>query len=192
MVKIENSKTCAAGLSEWIIRFKITESLNLNLITICRDNSERRTQYSFQDMRPDAKFTFRGASSGQFRFVKLIFCWVWFQARFFQRGDEDSLYKDSIKTLKNLQSRLRVSVNFGDQNNQLSRGHLTANSDFVFAPLMNATYYYYNAAPQFQAFNGMNWSEVEKFIRNYVNSLGHDVTVYTGVYVSLWFLSLNS
>jgi DNA/RNA endonuclease G (NUC1) len=49
---------------------------------------------------------------------------------------------------------------------------------------MVATYYFYNAAPQWQGFNGVNWSEVELQVRNYVGTLGHDVRVYTGVYVS--------
>ncbi len=68
MVKIEPPRNCELGLSEWMIRFKITEANYLNLITICRDDSERRTQYSFTDMRPDAKFVFQGAPSPQFRF----------------------------------------------------------------------------------------------------------------------------
>jgi DNA/RNA endonuclease G (NUC1) len=83
-----------------------------------------------------------------------------------------------------IHTELETNIDFSKQNNQLSRGHLTANSDFVFAPLMVATYDYYNAAPQWQGFNGVNWSEVELQVRIYVGTLGHDVRVYTGVYVS--------
>jgi DNA/RNA endonuclease G (NUC1) len=47
-----------------------------------------------------------------------------------------------------------------------------------------ATYDYFNAAPQLQDFNGVNWAEVEKSVRIYVNNIGKDAFVYTGIYVN--------
>lgn len=39
----------------------------------------------------------------------------------------------------------------------LSRGHLAPNGDFIDADSQRASFYFMNAAPQFQTFNGGNW-----------------------------------
>lgn len=44
----------------------------------------------------------------------------------------------------------------------LSRGHLTAKSDFVFATGQRASFYFINAAPQWQPFNAGNWNWLEQ------------------------------
>lgn len=44
----------------------------------------------------------------------------------------------------------------------LSRGHLAAKSDFVFATGQRASFYFFNAAPQWQPFNGGNWNTLEQ------------------------------
>lgn len=64
----------------------------------------------------------------------------------------------------------------------LSRGHLAAKSDFVFAPQQNATFIYINAAPQWQSFNGGNWKEIEEGVKKFVKDKNVNVEVYTGTY----------
>lgn len=39
----------------------------------------------------------------------------------------------------------------------LARGHLAPDGDFIDAASQDATYYYFNTAPQWQSFNGGNW-----------------------------------
>lgn len=39
----------------------------------------------------------------------------------------------------------------------LARGHMSPDADFVIIPNQDATYYYINALPQWQAFNNGNW-----------------------------------
>lgn len=99
-------------------------------------------------------------------------------------GNEKELYQKMNERLQKIQNELAGNIDFKKQDNTLSKGHLTANSDFVFAPLKHATYYFYNVAPQWQAFNAFNWAAVELAVRKYVNARGSDVRVYTGVYVS--------
>lgn len=48
-------------------------------------------------------------------------------------------------------------------NNQfLARGHLTAKSDYIFASGQRATFFFTNAAPQWQPFNAGNWNNLEQ------------------------------
>ena len=44
----------------------------------------------------------------------------------------------------------------------LARGHLAAKSDFVFATAQRATFFFTNAAPQWQPFNAGNWNFLEQ------------------------------
>lgn len=44
----------------------------------------------------------------------------------------------------------------------LARGHLAAKSDFVFATGQRSTFYFINAAPQWQPFNAGNWNWLEQ------------------------------
>lgn len=44
----------------------------------------------------------------------------------------------------------------------LARGHLAAKSDYVFATGQRATFYFINAAPQWQPFNAGNWNWLEQ------------------------------
>ena len=51
----------------------------------------------------------------------------------------------------------------------LARGHLSPDADFVWDALQNATYYFINAAPQFQSFNNGNWKALEGAVRDYAS-----------------------
>lgn len=44
----------------------------------------------------------------------------------------------------------------------LARGHLAAKSDFVYATGQRASFYFINAAPQWQPFNAGNWNWLEQ------------------------------
>lgn len=64
----------------------------------------------------------------------------------------------------------------------LSRGHLAAKTDFVFAFGERATFHYVNCAPQWTGFNGGNWNTLEVDLRNHIHSAGYDTIIYTGTY----------
>lgn len=48
-----------------------------------------------------------------------------------------------------------------------ARGHLSPDADFIYDVQQDATYYFINAAPQFQAFNNGNWKACEGAVRSY-------------------------
>ncbi|XP_059098835.1 uncharacterized protein LOC131892971 [Tigriopus californicus] len=64
----------------------------------------------------------------------------------------------------------------------LARGHLSPDADFVYDAEQDATYYFVNAAPQFQAFNNGNWKACEGAIRSYAESEQSTVRVFTGTF----------
>ncbi|XP_072945495.1 salivary protein Tsal2A-like [Epargyreus clarus] len=64
----------------------------------------------------------------------------------------------------------------------LSRGHLAAKTDFVFAFGERATFHYVNCAPQWTGFNGGNWNTLEVDLRNHIHVAGYDTVIYTGTF----------
>lgn len=64
----------------------------------------------------------------------------------------------------------------------LSRGHLTANMDNFYAAQQNATFYYQNAAPQWQTLNGKDWNQIEIDVRDYASNNGVELHVWTGTW----------
>ncbi|CAK1589102.1 unnamed protein product [Parnassius mnemosyne] len=64
----------------------------------------------------------------------------------------------------------------------LSRGHLAAKTDFVFAFGERATFHYVNCAPQWVGFNGGNWNTLEVDLRNHIHNAGYDTIIYTGTF----------
>lgn len=67
----------------------------------------------------------------------------------------------------------------------MSRGHLTARSDYTFATQQGATFWFTNASPQWQTFNGGNWNSLENDVRSFAGRTNQDLTVYTGTWVSV-------
>lgn len=64
----------------------------------------------------------------------------------------------------------------------LSRGHLAAKTDFVFAFGERATFHYVNCAPQWYGFNSGNWNTLEVDLRRYIHNADVDTVIYTGTY----------
>lgn len=66
----------------------------------------------------------------------------------------------------------------------LSKGHLVAKSDFLHGAHQMATFWYTNAAPQWQTFNGGNWNTLEINVRAFAARINRDLECYTGTFVS--------
>lgn len=62
----------------------------------------------------------------------------------------------------------------------LSRGHLMAKVDLIYGDLQRATFYYINAAPQWQPINAGNWEWTEASLRSFVGAESVEVEVITG------------
>ncbi|KAL4714410.1 hypothetical protein ACJJTC_017705 [Scirpophaga incertulas] len=64
----------------------------------------------------------------------------------------------------------------------LARGHLLAKSDNVFATAQRATFYFINAAPQWQPFNAGNWNWLEQNLRARIGAENYNTVIYTGTF----------
>ncbi|NP_001091744.1 alkaline nuclease precursor [Bombyx mori] len=64
----------------------------------------------------------------------------------------------------------------------LARGHLAAKTDFIYATGQRASFYFINAAPQWQPFNAGNWNRLEQNLRRRIGQAGYHTMVYTGTF----------
>ncbi|KAG6448780.1 hypothetical protein O3G_MSEX005670 [Manduca sexta] len=64
----------------------------------------------------------------------------------------------------------------------LARGHLAAKTDFIYATGQRASFYFINAAPQWQPFNAGNWNSLEQNLRRRIGQAGYQTTIYTGTF----------
>ncbi|XP_047499895.1 uncharacterized protein LOC125046217 [Penaeus chinensis] len=83
--------------------------------------------------------------------------------------------KDLVQTLLGDPSLLT-----GKGQHYLARGHLTPDSDFVLEAEQDATYYYANAVPQWQAINNGNWKSLENSVRELAEKHKRTLDVWTG------------
>lgn len=73
----------------------------------------------------------------------------------------------------------------------LSRGHMAARSDFIFLNHQRATFYFVNAAPQWQTFNGGNWAILEDHFKRYVARKNINTEIYTGTHGIVTYKDVN-
>ena len=57
--------------------------------------------------------------------------------------------------------------------NYLARGHLSPDAAFIEGAEQDATYYFFNVAPQFQSFNNRNWKQLESYTREMAETYVH-------------------
>lgn len=75
----------------------------------------------------------------------------------------------------------------------LARGHLTAKVEVIYGAQQRGTFWFMNAAPQFQAFNGGNWEAVESSTRRFMmNRQIVNGEVYSGTHGVLTLPDINN
>lgn len=74
----------------------------------------------------------------------------------------------------------------------LARGHLSAKADHIYGIQQLSTFYFINAAPQWQKFNAGNWERIEAGVRSFVARKKLTVDCYTGTWDILKLPDINN
>ena len=98
--------------------------------------------------------------------------------RFYSKSSAAKIYQKSSQ-----ESNLLTKYNIFD--NYLARGHLAPDADFIYKEMQDATYYYFNVAPQWQNFNNGNWKFVESLVRRHATKRKQNLRVHTGTFENL-------
>ncbi|XP_008546399.1 uncharacterized protein LOC103570437 [Microplitis demolitor] len=110
----------------------------------------------------------------------------WTSSNFSSNYNLEKLYKVStqVASFELLLGSKKLASKFVAVNSTrfLSKGHMVAKGDFVYGNEQRSTFWYLNAAPQWQSFNGGNWNILEKNIRTFASKRGLNLEIYTGVH----------
>lgn len=74
---------------------------------------------------------------------------------------------------------------------QIPNWNMLEYADVAIFYILRTSYYYINAAPQWQSFNNGNWKELELDTRNTAAARNADWDVYTGTYDILTLADVN-
>uniref|UniRef100_A0A182HW10 DNA/RNA non-specific endonuclease/pyrophosphatase/phosphodiesterase domain-containing protein n=1 Tax=Anopheles arabiensis TaxID=7173 RepID=A0A182HW10_ANOAR len=111
----------------------------------------------------------------------------WYQGDFYPGININGLYtvntqRSTIATILSSQARANELVQGTDNGIFLARGHIAARADFIYGTQQNATFWFLNAAPQWQNFNAGNWERIESSVKTFVAARNIRVRVYGGTY----------
>ncbi|XP_043289373.1 uncharacterized protein [Venturia canescens] len=178
------NKPCYKNAVNIEIGFPLNKDF-LHTIEICRDDETMMTYWS--KYRLTASIS--GYQSGFPRPDK------WQTGDFYNKFNVDKHFKASMQMNmigKQIGSKDLASkyINFSTSR-YLARGHLTAKADFVYGAAQTSTFWYVNAAPQWQTFNAGNWNTLEMSVRNFVARRKSDVDVYTGTFGHMTLRDVN-
>lgn len=119
----------------------------------------------------------------------------WLSGDFYENYDMNYLYKitTQLKTITELVGSAKLAnkyLNF-NKNRFMARGHMTAKADFIYGNVQRSTFWYLNAAPQWQSFNNGNWKALENDVRQLAEKRSLNLVVYTGIYGQMTLPDIN-
>ena len=82
----------------------------------------------------------------------------------YKKTKQTATIKKLLGTNNNLLDGTHI-IDTDKGSNYLARGHLSPDAAFIEGAEQDATYYFFNVAPQFQSFNNRNWKQLESFTR---------------------------
>ncbi|CAG9766898.1 unnamed protein product [Ceutorhynchus assimilis] len=177
------NETC--GNNEGIIHqigYPVTKCDWVTLITLCYQPKIGNTLFSQHTLHGrEIKF----ASKNKYR------------PGFSTAGENENItaslvYKQTYQksTFSSILGSSRLANNYINTKSYLARGHLSPDADFLLATAQFSTYYYVNAAPQWQSINNANWKSVENTVRILAVNYG-DLNIITGTFGVLSYNDVN-
>lgn len=172
----ENGKCLGSKNKEFgtsvLIGFQVDDALFLPVMEVCHDEKSERTHYSKFKLKPANSISQIDTDRPQFG-----------KGGFYKRTNINGSYTQlgQIDTLTQLLGAAKTGEFIQlKKHTYLSRGHLMAKVDLIYGDLQRATFYYINAAPQWQPINAGNWEWTEATLRAFVGTEGIEVEVITG------------
>jgi hypothetical protein len=141
------------------------------VLSLCHNGGTERTYYTRHTLR-GAKLQFHSVDQMRpaFKEGKIFFKKISASSSYSQRNQK--------KVFTRILGGNRSSEVL--ESSYLARGHLAPDADFVFKEWEEVTYYYGNAAPQWQSINNGNWRRLENMIRSKAMRLNRDLEIYSG------------
>ncbi|XP_066248966.1 uncharacterized protein [Euwallacea similis] len=165
---------CEVGRSEVELGFEISSTRFARTMLVCFDKDTETAIYSYYDLIPAIRQQVTGVSRPSFTQGTDIFT----------LSNVNNLYTTSTQrvTINGLLGLPSNDYTYIQNNNNyfLSRGHLTARSDFFYAAQQNSTFHFANVLPQWQTFNGFNWDQTETDLQDYASTNNVHLQVWTG------------
>ncbi|CAG9764046.1 unnamed protein product [Ceutorhynchus assimilis] len=166
-------RTCESNGREVEVGYAINTTRFIRTILTCFDVARQSPIYTFFELIPAINQQISGTPRPS-----------WTQGSgIFNITNVNTLYTQATqrKTINGLLGLPAASTQYIQNNNHfLSRGHLTARSDFFYASQQNSTFHFVNALPQWQTFNGFNWQQAEQDVQDYVEMNNVRLQVWTG------------
>lgn len=171
-----NGKTCQSKYKEFEIGFDLETRFLVHIVG-CFDDVNQITLYTWFNLTSTIGGSQTNVARPSFT-----------EGDFYHVGsyDVNTLYIRTVqrKTINKMLGLNNTSTKYIQNSNNyyLARGHLTAKTDFVYGAQQRLTFYFVNAAPQWQTFNAGNWERLESNVKTYANGQNSDLLVYTGTY----------
>lgn len=171
--RVSPVQTCRHNATQIELGFSVAANRFLSIMDVCHDTFLESTLYSYYIQTP--------ANSGfQRSFPRPSFI----TGPFFGRN-VDRLYTGVVQriTIGDILGASRVTALWDDSRSFfLARGHLAARADFIYGSEQRSTFYFVNAAPQWQSFNAGNWERIEAGVRAFVANRNMNTEIYTGTF----------
>lgn len=166
------------------IGFNLGDGRFLSIMEICHDPVIETNHYVYHNITPVNIAFQRGFPRPAFR-----------PGGFFNGKNVNNLYTQNNQRLVFGQilgsNALASDLIQTSGNSFLARGHLAAKVDYIFGTQQHGTFYFVNAAPQWQNFNGFNWERVENGVRTMAADRNLYLDIYTGTYGIMTLLDIN-
>uniref|UniRef100_A0A1I8P1L8 DNA/RNA non-specific endonuclease domain-containing protein n=1 Tax=Stomoxys calcitrans TaxID=35570 RepID=A0A1I8P1L8_STOCA len=164
-------RNCNGGTDLLEVGFEV-EGGFLQTMDVCHNELEEVTRYVHHILNPSSGSYQRSVTRPGFK-----------PGDFYAGKNVDNLYTQvqQNNTISNILG-MDASPYFEGPSIYLARGHMAAKVDFIFGSPQRATFFFVNAAPQWQAFNAGNWERVEDGVRKFVVDQNMTVDCYTGIW----------
>lgn len=169
----EANATCADNTASlYEIGFDIPGNRFIKTISVCHDKSSVKTLWTFNKLEP-----------ANIHFQKSVQRTNFSKAGFFDKRNMNFFYskENQKRVFENLLGNSSDKY-FNNRTQFLARGHLSSKADHIYGAQQRATFNFFNAAPQWQNFNGGTWIAVENGIRRFVEQKNIEVDCYTGTW----------